>query len=152
MTWIHSTDLSWISKKKKLLTFVFVLEMMRLKLILILNFNLLVTVSGNLVTDLPSVSSPSTTKLHPVPLQHHLNYQSLDPQKLNSINSTFIPIEADQDPCRPLTLSPALWSDLDLNHYLLNYPNGHEISLEVSFTFIFKISSLPIYIQLSSIF
>jgi hypothetical protein len=36
-----------------------------------------------------------------------------------------------EDGCQPRTLSPALWSKLKLNEYLLQYPGGQETSLEV---------------------
>jgi hypothetical protein len=36
-----------------------------------------------------------------------------------------------RDACQPRTLSPALWSKLNLNSYLLQYPGGQETSLEV---------------------
>jgi hypothetical protein len=36
-----------------------------------------------------------------------------------------------RDACKPTTLSPALWSKLDLNEYLLRYHGGQETSLEV---------------------
>ncbi|PLW18496.1 hypothetical protein PCANC_12290, partial [Puccinia coronata f. sp. avenae] len=35
-----------------------------------------------------------------------------------------------RDACKPTTLSPALWSKLDLNEYLLRYHGGQETSLE----------------------
>ncbi|KAA1132307.1 hypothetical protein PGTUg99_002233 [Puccinia graminis f. sp. tritici] len=39
-----------------------------------------------------------------------------------------------RDACQPRTLSPALWSKLNLNTYLLQYPGGQETSLEVPIT------------------
>ena len=35
-----------------------------------------------------------------------------------------------RDACRPRTLSPTLWSKLNLNQYLLEYPGGQQTSLE----------------------
>lgn len=74
------------------------------------------------VTDLPALysSAPNT------PVPQHLD----DPISFNS-SATTLPLDDDEDPCRPRTLSPKLWSDLNLNQYLLNYPGGREISLEV---------------------
>ncbi|EGG07425.1 uncharacterized protein MELLADRAFT_85821 [Melampsora larici-populina 98AG31] len=82
------------------------------------------------VADLPPVYS--TTSFTP-PVQQHLstnsNSSSIMMPMLSETSHQFID-DADQDPCRPRTLSPELWSELGLNRYLLNYPGGREICLE----------------------
>ncbi|KNZ53041.1 hypothetical protein VP01_3360g2 [Puccinia sorghi] len=48
----------------------------------------------------------------------------------HAILSTNLQAQKTKDACQPTTLSSALWSKLNLNGYLLQYPGGHETSLE----------------------
>lgn len=40
------------------------------------------------------------------------------------------------DPCARLPLTPDLWRELQLDHYLQNYPSAQTLALEVNFTYI----------------
>ncbi|KAG0139254.1 hypothetical protein CROQUDRAFT_726637 [Cronartium quercuum f. sp. fusiforme G11] len=68
------------------------------------------------VTDLPPIYSTTTI----TPTNSSIEY--LHPHHNQN--------ELDQDPCKPRTICPSLWSELNLNQYLLNYPGGDQISLE----------------------
>ncbi|KAH9809380.1 hypothetical protein DFH28DRAFT_989776 [Melampsora americana] len=87
--------------------------------------NLPITPQPNLPTNsssLPSSTSVGGTILNPAP--------STNLSQTNVIPKTNEVLKSLPNPCDGLPLTPQTWSKLDLDQYLISYPNGQNLSVQ----------------------